>query len=177
MKNFLLSFFEFITSIIMWIPIRKLRIFWLKIFGLKAGKDVWIFRNVEIRRPNKIIIGSHSKINKCVLLDGRGGEIKIGENVDIAQDCKIWTLEHDPNSDLYATKGGAVEIEDFCWLASNVTVLPGVKIHRGAVVATGAVVTKDVDSMTIVAGIPARKIGERTSKLNYQLGKSRPFFK
>ena len=59
MKNFLLSFFEFITSIIMWIPIRKLRIFWLKIFGLKAGKDVWIFRNVEIRRPNKIIIGSH----------------------------------------------------------------------------------------------------------------------
>ena len=177
MKNFILSLFEFITELIMCLPIRLLRLYWLKLFGMKTGKDVWIFRNVEVRRPNRIMIGSSSKINKRTLLDCRGGTINIGSNVDIAQDCRLWTLEHDPQSDTYATKSGNIIIEDFCWLASNVTVLPGVKIGKGAVVATGAVVTKDVEPMTIVAGIPAKKIGERHSSLEYKLGKSRPFFK
>lgn len=177
MKNFILSLFEFITEFIMWLPIRLLRLYWLKLFGMKTGKDVWIFRNVEVRRPNRIMIGSSSKINKRTLLDCRGGTICIGSNVDIAQDCRLWTLEHDPQSDTYATKSGNITIEDFCWLASNVTVLPGVKIGKGAVIATGAVVTKDVEPMTIVAGIPAKKIGERHSSLEYKLGKSRPFFK
>ncbi len=177
MKNFILSLFELITEIIMWLPIRFVRLFWLKIFGMKTGKDVWIFRNVEIRRPNRFVVGDSSKINKRTLIDCRGGYIHIGKNVDIAQDCRLWTMEHDPQSNTYETKTGNIIIEDYCWLASNVTVLPGVTIGKGAVVASGAVVTKDVASMTIVAGVPAKKIGERTSTLEYQLGKSRPFFK
>ncbi len=158
MKNFLLSLFEFITEIIMWIPIRLLRLCWLKVFGMKSGKDVWIFRNVEIRRPNRVKIGASSKINKRTLLDCRGGFIHIGSNVDIAQDCRLWTMEHDPHSNTYETKSGNIVIEDYCWLASNVTILPGVTIGKGAVVATGSIVTKDVEPMTIVAGIPAKKL-------------------
>ena len=50
-------------------------------------------------------------------------------------------------------------IEDYVWLASRVTVLPGVHNGRGAVVASGAVVTKDVPPLAIVAGIPAKIIG------------------
>ena len=62
-------------------------------------------------------------------------------------------------------------IEDYVWLASRVTVLPGVHIGRGAVVASGAVVTKDVPPLAIVAGIPAKIIGYRKEEaLQYHLG-------
>lgn len=57
----------------------------------------------------------------------------------------------------------------------RVTILPGVTIGRGAVVASNSVVTKDVPSMSIVAGIPAKIISERKSKLKYTL-LHRPWF-
>lgn len=176
-KSFIYSLYELFFAIIMWIPCRYLRLIVVKIFGGKLKKDVWIYRRCEIRKPYNLQIGNHVKINTNCLLDCRGGNIIIGDNVDIAQDCRFWTLEHDPNSDSYGTKGGNIVVEDFAWVASGVTILPGVTIGRGAVIATGAVVTKNVPAMTIVGGIPAKKIGMRESKLEYQLGKYRPFFK
>lgn len=131
---------------------------------------------IEIRNGRNISIGHNTVINKKVLLDGRGGKITIGNNVDIAQETNIWTLEHDPNDDYHTDKGGDVIIEDYVWIASRVTMLPGVKIGRGAVIASGAVVTKDVPSMSIVGGVPAKKIGERISQLKYTLN-YRPLFR
>ena len=51
-----------------------------------------------------------------------------------------------------------IHIEDKTWLGSNVTVLPGVRIGEGAIVAAGAVVTKDVPENTVVGGVPAKVI-------------------
>jgi len=110
-----------------------------------------------------------------VLLDGRGGHISIGNCVDIAQDVRIWTLQHDYDSPDYAAVGGPVQIDDYVWIASGATILPGVTIGKGAVVATGAVVTKDVPPYAIVGGVPAKKIGERSRDLRYKLGKERWF--
>ena len=87
----------------------------------------------------------------------------------------IWTLEHDPDDDRHATKSGAVVIEDHVWIATRVTILPGIKIGRGAVVAAGSVVTKDVESMAIVAGVPAKKIAVRKNSLEYKLDYSPRF--
>ena len=58
-------------------------------------------------------------------------------------------------------------IEDYVWVATRATVLPGVTIGEGAVVAAGAVVTKDVEPYTIVGGVPARSIGVRNRALSY----------
>ena len=131
---------------------------------------------VEFRKPRNISIGSNTVINKKVLLDGRGGQLIIGNNVDIAQETNIWTLEHDVNDDFHTDKGGDVVIEDYVWIASRVTILPGVTIGKGAVVASNAVVTKDVPSMGIVGGIPAKIIGQRKSKLLYKLN-YQPWFR
>ena len=99
-----------------------------------------------------------------------GGGI-IGNNVDIAQETNIWTEQHDYNSPTYKPVCKEVIIEDYVWLASRVTVLPGVHIGRGAVVASGAVVTKDVSPLAIVAGVPAIIIGYRKEEaLQYHLG-------
>jgi acetyltransferase-like isoleucine patch superfamily enzyme len=61
----------------------------------------------------------------------------------------------------------AIVLGDDTWLGANVVVLKGVTIGRGAVVVAGAVVTRDVISHTIVAGVPARPIGTRPADLSY----------
>lgn len=142
----------------------------LRLFGMKIGKHTQIMRKVDVRCPYRIIIGSGTTIEKNVLLDGRGGQLMIGDNVDIAQNSSIWTLEHDYNDPDFKSVGDSVIIGDYCWIASNVTVLPGVELGRGAVVATGAVVTKDVSELTVVAGVPAKPISSRKDNMKYSLG-------
>jgi len=124
---------------------------------------------VEIRACHNIEIGHNSVIGKDVLLDGRGGSLIIGNNVDLAQETNIWTLEHDPHDDFHNSKGADVIIEDYVWVASRVTILPGVRIGKGAVVASGSVVTKDVPPTVIVGGVPAKIISQRKNSLKYQL--------
>lgn len=175
-KEFCVGAWMITTAFVMWLPIYYIRYFYLKIFLHKIGKNVFIMRNVEFRKPQNIFIGDHVVINKKVLLDGRGGELIIHDNVDIAQEVTIWTLEHDPHNDFHATKGAPVIIESYTWIASRVTILPGVTIGRGAVVATGSVVTRDVPAMAIVGGVPAKIIGTRKSRLLYSLCNYKPFF-
>lgn len=73
----------------------------------------------------------------------------------------------------FGDKKLSVEIDDRAWLGSNVIVLPGVHIGEGAVCCAGCVVTKDIEPYTVVAGIPAIKVGERPRNLIYNFrGKS-----
>ena len=70
-----------------------------------------------------------------------------------------------------------MEIGDRAWLGSNVMVLPGVVIGEGAVCCGGCVVTKDVEPYAVVAGIPAKKVGERPRDLRYEFnGKSKRLY-
>lgn len=162
--------------LIMAIPSHCVRLWFLSLLHVKIGHNSTFMRNVKFMCPYNIEVGSHSVINSETLLDGRGGKVKIGNNVDIAREVNIWTLEHDPHDDFHRTKGGDVLIEDYVWIASRVTVLPNVVIGKGAVVASGAVVTKDVPSMSIVGGVPAKVIGQRRSLLKYNLD-YRPLFR
>ena len=73
---------------------------------------------------------------------------------------------HDP---LFLEALAPIVVGDYAWLGSKAMVLPGVKIGKGAVVAAGAIVTKDVSPFTVVGGIPARPIGERPRHLRYEL--------
>lgn len=162
----------------MYVPFHKLRFFFIKhIFLNKVGNGCFFCMGLEFKgREKKISIGNNTFINKKVLLDCRGGELIIGSNVDIGQETNIWTLEHDPNDNNHNTRGASVIIEDYVWIATRVTILPGVKIGRGAVIACNSVVTKDVPSMEIVAGIPAKSIGKRKNQLKYIFNNYYPWF-
>ena len=120
----------------------------------------------KVRRLRDIYIGHTTNINPNCMFDSRGGKISIGNYVDIAPEVNIWTLEHDPQDPDFSTKGGLVRIENFVWIGNRVTILPNVTIREGAVIATGAVVTKDVAPWTIVGGVPAKKIGDRNNQQN-----------
>ena len=79
------------------------------------------------------------------------------------------TLGHDPQSSTFGDRGGDVIIGDRVWIGYGALVMPGITIGEGAVVAAGAVVTKDVEPFTIVAGVPAKPIGQRNRDLTYEL--------
>lgn len=160
---------------LMFIPSLYVRLFFFRLRVAKLGKGVGLLMGVELRNGRNVSIGDRVVLNRGVLLDGRGGRLAIGNDVDIAQETNIWTLEHDVHSDSHADKGGDVTIADHVWIASRVTILPGVHIGQGAVVASNSVVTKDVPPMAIVGGVPAKIIGQRRSALQYQL-RFRPWF-
>ena len=101
-----------IMNVISFVPVVSLRWLLYKVFLKELGYKTRISKRVDVRCPYRIKVGSFSNINKKSLLDGRGGTLIIGNNVDIAQEVNIWTLEHDYNDSKYTAKGEGVVIED-----------------------------------------------------------------
>jgi maltose O-acetyltransferase len=157
------------------IPFHFIRLHIYRLSGLKTGKNCSILMGCELRYPKKIIFGDHCVINRDVVLDGRGGLLTLGNNVDVAQEVVIWTLGHEIHDDFHRDKSAPVTIEDYAWIGHRAIIMPGVTIGRGAVVAAGAVVTRNVPVMSIVAGVPAKIIGQRRSALSYTKN-HRPWF-
>lgn len=108
-------------------------------------------------KKGKLIVGKNSRLNG-VHIDARE-LIQIGENVRIAPYTIILDSDfHDLRDHFSDGASKPIIIEDDVWLATRSTVLKGVRIGKGAVVATGAVVTKDVPPRSVVAGVPAKVI-------------------
>jgi acetyltransferase-like isoleucine patch superfamily enzyme len=142
------------------LPSLRLRMALYRVF-LPIGAHSTIMLGLRLRNLANISIGRVTNINPDCLLDGRSGRIRIGDNVDVAPQVNIWTLEHDPLDLEFASRPGDVTIEDYVWIGNRAIILPGVVLGEGAVVAAGAVVTRSVEPYTIVGGIPARPIGRR----------------
>ena len=90
-----------ILPLIMQIPSFAIRHAILRLLLKKIGKKTSIFRGFECIAGSHISIGEHCVINKNVFMDGRGGNLTIGNNVDIAREVNIWTMEHDVHDDLH----------------------------------------------------------------------------
>ena len=157
------------------IPSHTIRIFaYKRLFKVRMGNKVVIYGGAEIRSPRLLSIGDYSIVGHNAILDARKG-LEIGRNANLSTGVWIWTLEHDPQDPDFKVKGGKVTIKDYAWLSCRTIILPGVTIGEGAIVAAGAVVTKDVPDYAIVSGIPATVTGTRTRNLRYQLGTHIPF--
>jgi putative colanic acid biosynthesis acetyltransferase WcaF len=157
------------NDIITHIPVHFFRKTFLRLFNKNISSSAVILMHTRILNFWNVKIGDHSIINQYVVLDCRRYAIVIDNNVDVGPYTRIWTLAHDPNDEGHGVKGKEVVIKHHVWIASGVTVMPGVTIHEGAVAAANAVVTKDVPVLEIVAGIPAKKIGMRSNSLSYQI--------
>jgi maltose O-acetyltransferase len=156
------------------------------LFRVKIGKDSSIHWRCEFNQPAGVAIGHNTVIGNDAFLDGRmknfftylkahGHPLKIGNNVSIAGEVHIYTMEHDIDSPDFAEVGAPVAIDDYVVIGTRVTILPGVHIKKGAVVASGAVVTKDVGEFEVVGGVPAAHIRDRVKNLHYALKFARLF--
>ena len=158
--------FLFRNMVINKIPSRHFRK-WIDILlGARFGKKSFLFRRTELLFPKGLLIGDYSTVGWFCLLDARGG-IKIGNNVTIASYVKIITGTHNTHSSKFEASFNPITIDDYAWICTGVTICPNVHIGEGAVIAAGSVVTKNIEPYTVVAGVPAKKIGERCKNLDY----------
>ena len=145
------------------IPSSTLRNILIRKSGVKASKNVLFYPGFTVRNPTGLIIEDGVNIGPKCLLDARKG-LTIHKNAVIAYEAIIWSLNHDYNDLHFCGKGAPTEIGEYAWICSRSIILPGVKIGKGAIVASNAVVTKDVPDYAIVGGIPAKVIGHREEK-------------
>ena len=138
-------------------------LYWSRVLKF-IGEGVDISRSVEIVEPSGVEIGNRVYIGRRAYIYGRGG-VKIGNDVLIANDCTILSRTHNYSDRKPILQQGysysAVDIGDDVWLGAKVVILAGVNVGEGAVVAAGAVVTKDVPPYTVVGGVPAKVISKR----------------
>jgi acetyltransferase-like isoleucine patch superfamily enzyme len=139
---------------------RVRRLVFVKLIGADAAGDISLERGVRVTVKGGVTVGESTNINSGVVLDGRGG-LRIGSKVNISPEALILTAEHDARSPDFAGVESGVVIADRVWIATRAMVLPGSRVGEGAVVAAGAVVRGEVEPWSIVAGNPARQVGER----------------
>jgi acetyltransferase-like isoleucine patch superfamily enzyme len=127
------------------------------------GDRVKIWSHIHITQLSvgdkaRLTIGDHTFINTGVIISARN-KIQIGKNCQIANQVIIMDNDfHGIENRSTPEDPEPVIIEDNVWLATRCTILKGVTIGQGAVVAAGAVVTRDVPPYTLVGGIPAKII-------------------
>lgn len=136
----------------------------LKLRSLGDYNRIYFANIVE---PYNVSIGHHVYINKNCDIITTGTTVKIGNYVMIGPNVTFVAQNHDvsdwkkPMIFGNKYKGGSIRVDNDVWIGANATILPGVTINRGAVVAAGAVVTKDVPPYAIFGGVPATKIKDR----------------
>lgn len=147
--------------------------------GINLKNNVTLARNCSMictgviaQKGKGISIGNNSGINAGVFLGGQGG-IEIGDNVIIGPGTKIFSENHnyaavDVNIKDQGVSRSGVRIGNNCWVGANVTILAGVSIGEGCVIAAGSVVTKSIAPNSVVAGIPGKKLKDRVPNENYE---------
>lgn len=178
-----------LESLIQWLRIARsrLRAVLISARGFEIARKVSIGPRCMLERPGCLVLGYRVELEQDVYLKvvadsarlyigcgsflGKGVEIdcqeniSIGEHVLLAPGCFITDHNHeiaaDKQIDQQKCVSAPIAIEDDVWVGANAVVLPGVHIGQGAVVGAGAVVTRDVESFTVVGGVPARIIAKR----------------
>lgn len=152
------------------IPLVDARMRAYRAFGVELEDlaHATIMLGAEVWSPRGLSLGARSIIGRRCLVDARGG-IRIGRDVNIGSDTILMTAKHEVRDPGFIASYAPIEIGDRAWIALRATILGGVTIGEAAVVAAGAVVTRDVPPYTIVGGTPAVPIGERPRGLEYEL--------
>lgn len=139
-----------------------------KLFLGGSGSKFNIGLFCRIQQPNAVFIEENVGINDraWVAANPNNGEIYIGKNTIIGPNVVLHSGNHVSNMrEVPIRQQGhtfePIYIGEDVWIAANVTILRGVKIGDGAIVAAGSVVTRNVPQMSIVAGVPAKIIGDR----------------
>jgi maltose O-acetyltransferase len=139
-----------------------------KLLDVPIGLESIIWAGNRFNEVSSLSIGNNVIIGPHNVFLIRGG-MKIGNNVNISGFSFFISQSHDVNDPMGHTRLAEIVIQDNAWIATNATIMPGVKIGKGAVVAAGAVVVKDVPDYVVVAGNPAKQVAMRSPDIRYRL--------
>ncbi|PLR30945.1 hypothetical protein CYR23_16930 [Chimaeribacter arupi] len=138
--------------------------------GVSIGKGSVITCSDEMAKKgvrSRIVVGEDTAINEYNNIRASGGEIIIGKKCIISQYVSMIASNHEINTTEYMKDAlwdnvkTSVTIGDDVWIGAGAVILPGVRVGNGCVIASGAVVTKNVPDFSIVAGVPAKVVSQR----------------
>ena len=135
-------------------------------YAASVGRGLRVGRGVRFRTVHRIVIGDDVRLGDRCFLQGGGG-VTIGRDVELAEDVKIWSVNHAIESvETAIKKQGFVEDEvvvgDGCRIGAGVFIFPGVRLPEGCLVEDHSVVGKKIyPPHAVVAGYPARVRGKR----------------
>lgn len=137
-----------------------------KLKKINYGENVHFGYDIVFAYPENIFIENNSYINGGWLFAGPNSKIIIGKNTLISWNVHIRTTTHNYKykSQLIIEQGhkeSNIIIGNDVWIGFGAQIMGGVTVGDGVVVGAGAIVTKDVDPYTVVAGVPAVSIGKR----------------
>lgn len=137
----------------------------LKRLARECGDNVSVHDSVFLKDIKNLKLGNNISIHPLCYIDAQGG-ISIGNDVSIAHNVSILSFEHDYSNINMPIKDAPcipkeIIIEKDVWIGAGVRILGGVQIGYGSVIGAGAVVTKDIPSFVVAAGVPARPIKDR----------------
>ncbi|MBL7855233.1 MAG: acyltransferase [Cyclobacteriaceae bacterium] len=171
----------------------------------KCGEDVFISANVEIRRPNLVLIGSHVAIDTGFYLTtqadigdyvhlgpyisvvgGAKSKLVVGDFATVAAGCRIiagsdrfngagFTSVTVPEKYRDEVKYSVVRIGRFAGVGTNVVIMPGVELGEGCVIGANSLVTQNTQPWTIYYGSPARPIRKRPKERMLQFARELGF--
>lgn len=135
--------------------------------SVTIGSNVYVGHYVILRgyKNNRLVIGDDTYIGQMTYINSAGG-VHVGSRVGIGPCVKIMSSYHSEEGRdvpvlLCDLEFAEVVIEDDCDIGMGAIILPGRRVGKGSIVGAGAVITRDVEPYSIVAGVPGRKIGER----------------
>lgn len=150
----------------------RLRTRILRLGGLHIGRGTTVWGRIVVGGAadpaGRLSFGDQCMVNGGCTFDV-AAPITVGRNVAFGQEVLVVTGGHEigpPGRRAAALVARPVTIGEGAWLGARAIVLPGVTVGAGAVVAAGAVVTRDVLPNTMVAGVPARQIGDLTDRID-----------
>jgi maltose O-acetyltransferase len=163
------------NTIVAVFPSARIRhLFYKWVMKVDMANSVHILSGTWLDTRGNLTIGENTVINQRCRLDNRGG-IVIGANVSISNEVHIITADHDVQHPLFIGRIANVVIDDYVFIGSRATIMPGITIGIGAVVAACACVTKDVPPYTVVGGVPAQMLKKRNQNIDYKISYSRHF--
>ncbi len=157
-------FLWYFTNVLFFInplnPFSFLKIWLLKAFGAKVGKDVLIKPGVNIKYPWKLTVGDQSMIGERVWIDNVESVI-IGRNVCLSQRVIILTGSHDYSKSSFDYSCAPIVLEDGVWIGANSLVAKGVTCYSHSMLSVNSVAERDLKQYTIYKGNPAMAVLKR----------------
>jgi putative colanic acid biosynthesis acetyltransferase WcaF len=145
------------------VPSSGFRRWLLRLFGARIGIGVVIKPGARVKYPWLLRLGNHCWIGEDCWIDNLA-PVHIGSNVCVSQGAYLCTGSHDWSDPVFGLITRPISVRDGAWICARAFVGPGVEVGEGAVVAAGAVATKNIPPYAVYAGNPAVQTGERKLK-------------
>lgn len=141
-------------------PFSCLKVYVLRLFGAKIGRNVVIKPRVNVKYPWNLEVGDYTWIGEKVWIDNLV-KVIIGNNVCISQGAMLLCGNHNYKKQTFDLMVGIITLEDGCWVGAQSVVCSGITLYSHSMLGVMSVANRNLESYTIYQGNPAKKVRDR----------------